>query len=289
MSTLDRQTIWVATENYLYSRTISKGWRKQIEHRLNSFIGFLTGDRPIAEVDPIMANKWLASLQETGLEPDTVHGYRAALHAVWHHAYLEGWTEIPPLRLRRIQKPPKLVQAFTIAELVALRNAASELKRCIEGTGVPRSTWWRAYIPAAYSTALRRGCLLHIQRSQIDRDGTVVVVARKTGKITARRLSHAALEGIEEIARHAQSSLAFPGSRGPRAFYDSFRELVDRAEVSLGTSKWIRRSAASYAEAEQAGQGKLLCGHSDEWVTNRSYRDFKIAPPPIVEPPEIEW
>jgi len=177
------QSVLSATENYLYSRALSRGWHKQIESRLAQFVRFLGGDCPMASVDPVTANKWLAALQDSGLTADTVHGYRAALHAVWHFAYLEGQTEIPPLRLRRIARPPKLVQAFTVQELVRLRTAAAELKRCVEGTGVPRAVWWSAYIPAAYSTALRRGCLLSVQRSQIERTGTLVVIAKRRARL----------------------------------------------------------------------------------------------------------
>lgn len=238
-----------------------------------------------------MANRWLMELQQSsGLAPHTIHGYRTALHAVWKFAYEESFTEIPPLRLRKIKRPPLLVEAYTHEQLRMLRITALNLPRNIEGTKIPRAVWWGAYIPAAYSTGLRRGCLLSLQHRHIDNDGVCVVYAKKTGKLTARRLASYAIDGIAEIATYINSPLAFPRGSADHAFGEDFKQIVLRAGLpEHSTSKWMRRSAISYAEAELAGQGKELGGHSDERVTNRSYRDMRIAPPPIVEPPAVEW
>lgn len=98
------------------------------------------------------------------------------------------------------------------------------------------------------------------------------------------------MDGIFEITRYAESPLAFPMAKTRHTFSDEFRMLVHMAGMPAGSSsKWIRRSAISYAEAAQAGQGRALGGHSDERVTNGSYRDMSIAPPPVVSPPAMEW
>lgn len=291
MISLHQDRISSVAEQYIYSREISSRWARQVIHRMQQFVGWLGDDPPFASLDCLTANRWLHDLQSTSsLSPRTIHGYRTVLHAVWKFAYEEAITEVPPLRLRRIRRPPALVRAYTHDHLRSLRNAAREMPRNIHGTKIPRSVWWPAYIAAAYSTGLRCGCLLALERSAIQRAGVCVVYAKKTNKLTARRLDDTALDGIAEIGRYTDSPLAFPMTKARHSFFDDFRWLIALAGVPEdSSSKWIRRSAISYAEAAQAGQGKALGGHSDERITNQSYRDMQIAPPPVVEPPRIEW
>lgn len=286
----NKQTITELADSYLLYRDIGDGWGKQITSRVRKFVDWLGRDPDIAEITANDVNGWLQFLQrETTLAPETCYGYRAAIHAVWSYGFQDGYTELPPMRLRKIARPLKLVEAYTQEELVALYNAAKLLRRNIQGTTIPRCIWWPPYIAAAYSTALRRGCLLALERSQIEPNGRIVVLAKKTGKVTPRRLCPVALAGVAEIAKYHGSLLAFPRGKSPVEFYQDFLGIQDLAGIQRGSSKWIRRSAISYAESVEAGQGRALGGHSDERVTVRSYRDLRIAPLPVVEPPGIQW
>jgi integrase len=290
MKISDSATLTAVMEEYLLTKEVCKKWHHQVEHRVCNFIGFLGGDIPIATLSIKKANEWLISLRNSGKADVTVHGYRTALHAVWMFAYMEGFTEEAPLRMRRVSRPPKLVTAFTKEELLALRSAALTLKRNIEGTVIPRSLWWAAYIPAAYSTGLRKGCLLAMERRAIQEDGIVTVIARKTKKVHTRRLDRVSIEGITEIGKLTATKLAFPMARTEHVFFEDFRQIAAIADMPYGcSSKWIRRSAISYAEAGEQGAGRLLGGHTSDEVTNKSYRDFTIAPEPVVEPPAIDW
>lgn len=281
-------TITEITRAYCLSRELSPGWQHQIEHRCEALCRFLGSDPPIEAVDSDAVNRFLASLKCVW-KPETVHGYRACIHAVWMWAYQERLTDTPPARLRRVHVRQHIIRAYTADELRRLYRACDGLTGCIPGTPCPKPIWWRAYVAAAYSTALRRGCLLALERRQIAADGMCCVVACKTGKLTVRRLDKTALAGITAIAARCKTRLAFPRAGSRRLFFREFRYLRILAGVFTGSAKWIRRSAISYAERERPGAGAMLGGHSDERVTVRSYRDLRIAPTPVVEPPRIRW
>jgi integrase len=260
-----------------------------VEYRVGKFVDFLGGDIPMSWLDHSHANEWLRSLEGT-MAPITLHGYRAALHAVWRFAYTEGMTEKHPDRIRKISRPTNLVEAYTAEDMKKLYRAAKAIPGLMYGNNVPKSVWWPAYIATAYSTGLRRGCLLELLRTHIQTDGTLVVVQQKTKKITTRRLCPEALEGITRIGKiEPKDKRAFPICKSQHEFFTDFRRVRDMAGIDYGTSKWFRRSAISYAEAATPGAGKLIGDHSTEEVTNKSYRDFKIAPKPVVEPPAIDW
>jgi len=60
---------------------------------------------------------------------------------------------------------------------------------------------------------------------------------------------------------------------------------VKRAGLQSGTFRWLRRSAGSYAESVQRGNGAAALGHRSEGVFRTHYDDPSISKPtPIIVP-----
>jgi integrase len=243
------------------------------------------GDIPIAKVNSDLVNEWIEALLATELKARTVDTYRRNFCAVWRDAYLHGFNNEPPLRVKKIKLPKQIVQCFTHEEIGKLILAARTRKGCLDN-GVKRCHFWEAIILAAYATGLRRGDLLRLERSQVGDDGKAVVIQHKTGYPAVVRLPAEVLAIVNQM--RTDCGRAFPWPYRYDAFGPRFARIVKAAGVRPGTFCWLRRSAGSYAEKMQPGSGKRLLGHRAEWVFRDHYHDLSVAPPETVEPPPMQ-
>lgn len=159
-------------ERYLLARDVSKDYADLLRARLLKFAKWARNPT-IHRIDCELVNRFLVYLQESGAKPFTLDGYRRAILCVWNDALLSGANDNPPTRLRKIRRPHAPVTAFTHEEIQQLLAVAESLAGWFPN-GAKRSEFWRAAIHSAYSTGLRRGDLLRVQRSAIGRDGLVV-------------------------------------------------------------------------------------------------------------------
>ena len=203
---------------------------------------------------------------------------------MWRAAYLERLNAHPPLRVRPIRKPRRIVCAFTREEILRLVAVCGRLPGFLPN-GVRRSDFWLAMIHAAYSTGLRRGDLLAIAKDQIRTDGVVSLVQSKTGYPITVRLSADALAAIRRMP--IECVQAFPWPYHSNALPRQFRSLVKAAMIRPGQFKWLRASAGSYAESEAPGQGPRLLGHRSAAVFRAHYEDASITQTKPVTPPEL--
>lgn len=228
-----------------------------------------------------LLNRWLVHLQGRGLSPYSVRTYRGNILALWNSAYLDRLNDEPPLRLRRIKKRARLVEAYTLEEIGKLLTATVRL-RGTDRNGNRRSAFWRKLLLTAYSTGLRRGDLLVIFESAIAPDGTYRTIQRKTGKPITVRISTEAMK----IKLHCPNGLFLPWPNRLDALAWAFRRLRKMAGVTRGSLKWVRRSAGSHAERERPGDGPRLLGHSPD-VFWASYGDRTIIGQQPVSPPPL--
>src|SRR5690349_15960435 len=70
-------------DRYLISRSVTPEYSAQIRKRVESFCEWCGDDIEVSAVDCDIANEWLAELAESGMNPQTLDGYRRALLCVW--------------------------------------------------------------------------------------------------------------------------------------------------------------------------------------------------------------
>ena len=277
-------TVSQYANKYLASRDVSAMYHNMLRAHVRCFIEW-AGDIPIAAVNSDLVNEWLEALLETDLAANTVRTYRNNFCAVWRDAYMAGFNNEPPLRVKPVKLPKQIVCCFTHEEIGKLILAARTRKGCLDN-GVKRSDFWEALILAAYATGLRKGDLLRLKREQIGPDGKAVVIQGKTGYPAVVRIPPEALAIIDRMKTDCGRALPWPYRDD--ALTVRFRLIVKAAGVRPGSLRWLRRSAGSYAEKMQPGSGKRLLGHRAEWVFRDHYHDLSVAPPETVEPPPME-
>jgi integrase len=278
-----RHTLLGYARSILDERDVTPMYRAMVIAHCKSFAKWSGRSVRIADVKAADVNAWLESLKGK-LSPHTVCTYRRNLLMVWRNAIQDGLNDNPPLRVRRIRKPPSVIEAYTHAELKRLLHAAAQLKGR-HRNGNRRSVFWQCLIHAAYSSGLRRGDLLLIYKRQIADDGSCSIIQSKTNNIVRVRFSPETLKLAAQLDDANGMLLPWPYRKD--ALVPRFRMLCKMAGVNRGSLKWIRRSSASYAESLTPGAGSKLLGHRSPGVFKASYEDQSISGQRPIQPPPL--
>jgi integrase len=199
----------------------------------------------------------------THLAPSTVANHRRMLRTLMRFAADEGIVDksiVRPLRRVKVPQPcPIALDHNQIAHWVGTaRKMSGGTRTC------PYKILLPAWVLTAYSTGLRTGDLLAIRYDQI-RGHRLLLAQHKTTEPHVPWLDDAALQAISLLPR-----------RGPRIFGDltnkdrilhAMRRLVKFASQS-GTTRWLRRSGATYCEALGKDSSRHL-GHRDPGMKKR--------------------
>lgn len=274
-------------ERYALTHDISRGYRVQLEIAARSFERFA----PLADwaiVCDDLVNLWLVDQQEAGSTAVTIHAKRRAFLTLWRYANECGLCSVLPNRVRRINVPETVPVAFLAAEVSALVAAAKLLRGLYAKIGVPKSLWWSSFLLAGYDTALRLGDLLSLERRDIWPGGRICIVQHKTGQSHSVQLRPQTIEAIDaSMGYRPMRALIWPLWCQRNRWYGHFARLRDSAGLSAGTSKWIRRSSASYVERDHPGMASKHLGHRSSELANKHYLDQRICGSEPILPPEL--
>ncbi len=269
-------------DRVLFARDITPDYAAKVRYCCRKFCEWLQCDPGIDGLDCGPVNEFLAHLKELGKRPDTIAGYRRALLVIWNEAYQSRDNDNAPLRVRKIKTPRDSIEALPQADIRKLLAHTATISGYFPN-GVKRSVFWAGAINSAYSTGLRRGDLLRVKRAAIGQGGIARVMQNKTGHPVTVRFSPEAMAAIEQMA---VDDFALPWPYHENALSRQFRKLAKAAGVR-GQFRWLRRSAASYAERECKGDGKRVLGHRSERVFQDFYEDQSITNPEPISPPPI--
>lgn len=199
----------------------------------------------------------------THLAPSTVHNHRRMLGSLMRFAAQEGLVDKSILRsLRRVKVPapcPVALDHHAIARWVrTAREMQGGTRTCAYSLLLP------AWILTAYSTGLRTGDLLSIRYDQI-RGHRLLLSQSKTSEPLVCWLDDAALQAIHRLPRLGPK--VFGSLTNKDRILHAMRRLVNRSEQS-GTTRWLRRSGATYCEAGGKDASRYL-GHRDPSMKKR--------------------
>lgn len=244
-------------------------------------------DRPVllSDLTDDFVNRWLVFLGTTGITKTTIANHRRFLLALWRHAFESRLTDVPPLRIRKIQCPRSLPEAWSVEQMTRLLSATERIGGRDIPVGVKRSAFWRAFILAAWCTGLRLSDLQRIKRDMIGADGSLIMRQQKTQWPVLCKLSAEAIAAIDQIG-HRPDGLIFGGRLSRGIMFADFRTLAAAAGLQ-GTSKKIRKSGATAVECAQPGSAKGFLGHQTHGLAYRHYVDPTMLGATQPAPPRL--
>ena len=237
-----------------------------------------------SQLIPEKANEFLTRLP---LAAVTRSNIRRELLTLWRFAFEHSYTDVPPLRVCRIKATPPPPRAWSLDTLRQLLLAAEQDTRPVSQR--IHGLLWRDVLPCwivvGYDTGLRLSDLLHLQEANIV-NGCVICTAQKTGKFTVRAISSSGLELVAKLLKKSPDGTLFRWALPRRRALLKWKEFL-REQHIVGSSRWLRRSGATYVEILHKGQAQEFLGHSNPTLALRHYLDQTLtmqippSPPPI--------
>jgi integrase len=233
---------------------------------------------------PEKTNEFLSRLP---LAAVTRANIRRELLTLWRFAFEHSYTDVPPLRVCRIKATPPPPRAWSLDTLRQLLAAAEQDARPVSKR-LP-GLLWRDVLPCwiviGYDTGLRLSDMLHLHGSNIVND-CVICTAQKTGKFTVRVISQPGQELAARLVKKSPDGTLFRWALPRRRLLLKWRDFLREQQI-VGSSRWLRRSGATYVEIKRKGEAQRFLGHSNAALANRHYLDQTLtmdvpeSPPPL--------
>lgn len=242
------------------------------------------GIESACQLEPERVNDFLRSLD---LSATTRGNIRRELLTLWRFAFEHAYTDVAPLRVMRVKQrrqPPQAWDLPTIRKMLA-HAEADKRQVLLRRPDIHWSDIMPAWISVGYDTALRfTDILLLKQRSFVN--GCVSVVAHKTGKATVRRLSHYSQERVARLLEKSPDGSLFRWCVTRRRMLLKWKSFL-REQGIPGSSRWLRRSAATLVERDRPGSAPLFLSHSNPSLARLHYVDETLlavpdGPPALV-------
>jgi integrase len=209
---------------------------------------------------------------------------RRELLTLWRWAFEERLTEQPPLRVMRIRASAKSPEAWSLADLSRMLDCAEEDETVVHRkSGMRACDYMPCWICVAYDTGLRFSDMLALTNKQI-RNGFVVTTAQKTNKPATRPLSKYSLQQVEKLGAMSTDGSLFSWFLTRRRALLAMRAFFDRHEF-VGSSKYLRRSCATYIDSERPGEATRYLQHSATHLARKHYIDESLLAVPAGPPP----
>lgn len=277
-------TILDLAGRYVASTECSERYAANLLRTARRLTGY--GLETIRQLSADTVNKILMEMRES---PQTRHNCRRELLTLWRWAFMEGIVKEAPLRLRAIKVKAKPVVAWGMDKLGRLLALAGEDQTPISRRlpGVTRSHLLPCWIGLAYDSGLRFTDVHQLTVQQV-RNDCVAVTAHKTGKVTVRKLSDETAEEVGRVAKLSPDGSLFSWALPRRRAFVMWKEFLAKNKIS-GSSKYLRRSAATMVHKQKAGTASEFLSHSDPKLVWRHYLDQTLldmpeGPPPIRKP-----
>ena len=230
-------------------------------------------------------NHFLAHLLSIGRRPYGVKNRRTGLLVLMRFARRKGLTDAIPDGVRRVHCPELSIDGFAIDDMQALIEHAQTMGGTIRYTGLVRSVFWESFLRVKWELALRIGDMIRFQVADY-KPGWLWVLEHKTGKQGWRELTPRTAACLERcIALKPQRELIWEGY-APQGAYKAFTRLAKRAKRP-GTSKFVRRGAASELEARTPGAAWRLLRRSVPTLFEKHYRVGRICDKNPLRPPPL--
>lgn len=259
---------------------LSDGYVVQLGVAVSLLERFFGDAVKLADLSDDLVNRFCDWLSEAGRAPDTVRGRRNSILCLWREAFQLRILDTAPARIRRIRAHRRLPQAWTQDEVFRLIDYAVA-DQVAFSNGVTRGLWFGSLVAAGWDTALRLGDLLAYRVEWLTTQ-PIRFSQHKTGDDVVVTMSQSTVELAERLAKQTRSALVWPLWANRREFYVQFRKLRDRAGITRGSFKWLRRASITAVEAA-GGNGSIHAGHRSRQVTERHYIDTgqlsHLAPP----------
>lgn len=272
---------------YAMERGLAASSQKALGYVVNSFEGFLGRTALLSDLSQHTVNGWLQWMFGNGLDPETIRNRRTATLGIWKHAVESDLLQVAPARIRKVKVPDKPPECWDLeTEFRKLLAVAKDLQGHMnKDRRVKRADFWSAWLYVDYGTGYRLGDLRRFRFDQIRHDGTTQLVQSKTGEVVLGYIEPAGMRLIRRI--HTPDRVLVFGSLVNHSNAQRYMRKLIKLAGLRGSTKWIRRTGATWSEVTSPGSAQSYLGHKTPRVAWKSYIDRRFLQKKRPRPPKL--
>lgn len=221
-------------------------------------------DWQVADITTEWVDAYLTDAM-TNRAPQTVANHRRILTTLMRYAKRQGLNTRIRKKFRRVKVPAPLPVAFSLDDIRRLVEAARETPGHFRD--LRKSDFLVAWFLTAYCTGLRVGDLIDLRWDQI-RGARIYVRQSKTSRPHTAILTDEAILACKALPRRAK---VFGDFAAKNTIQQWVAACVESAGLQ-GSTKWLRRSCATYAKV-MGMSPKAKLGHMTDGLAERHYVD----------------
>ena len=266
-------------KNYVEQRCVSTAYAKNLlraARRMES-----AGITP-KNISPELVNRFIANAD--GLSMTSRRNLAREVGTIWRWGIETGQIQVAIGGLIKPRAAVRPAEAWSLQELRELLAAARTDNTSCGGAN-PRAIcdYLPGWILIGYDTGMRHGDILRLDDGHIKRN-CLRMIASKTGKPLVRQLSDDAVAESRKLIDSSPDGTLFQWFLTRRRSFTTFRDFLDRHGFA-GSSKWLRRSCATYIARHSADEASRYLQHSDykllKHYVDETLLDLPQGPPPI--------
>lgn len=198
----------------------------------------------------------------------TVANHRRILTTLMRYARRQGLNTRIRKKFRRVKVPAPLPVAYSLADIRRLVDVARKTPG--QFRDLRKSDFLVAWFLTAYCTGLRVGDLIDLRWDQI-RAARIYVRQSKTSRPHTALFTDEALRACKALPKRAR---VFGDFAAKNTIQQWVAKAVDDAGLR-GSTKWLRRSCATYAKV-MGMSPKAKLGHMTDGLAERHYVDQSL-------------
>lgn len=265
---------------FIACRSPSKRYLESLRRTVRQAARYGLGE--VCQLSDLAVNEFLGKLPYSAAE--TVANVRREICTLWRFANEIGAIDSLPTRVRRVKIARAPARAWAREDLVRMLDAArNDEARISSRVPVRVCDVLPAWIVVGYETGLRFSDVLNLHARHLH-NGSVVMSENKTGKPCVCRLTPECVLELQRLGEHSPDGSFFKWCLPRRRAFAVWRAFLNRHRFS-GSARWLRRSAATYIEKDNAGGATTFLRHSAPHLARIHYIDTTLLNPPPCPPP----
>ena len=272
---------------YVANRLSNLGTARVLRAAVNRLCDFAACEVTLDQLSDGFVESYIRWMAKAGFAPHTLKTRRGGILSIWRYAHRKRMIEILPRDIDPVKVPKIEPEAWSVAEIGRLLDAAAVETGHIEGLFA--ADFWTALIHFLFDTGLRIQAALAVKSADLDLEGRWVKARFDTQKQNADQslpLSRPCVILLAAISP-ASRELVFPWRQSINSLTTRLKHLLRRAGLPWGRRDLfhrIRRTNGTYvcdASDEYAAMRQL--GHSSIQMTRRYIDRRKLSAPRVVD------
>jgi integrase len=229
-------------------------------------------------------NHFLRHRLET-VKPVTVKNDRAMLLILLRWAYDERLIEEYPRGIAKIKASREPTKAWTLEQCCTAVKASRGWLGMQFHNGADKGEFLECWLRLGYCTGARYSDLMNLHRKHFS-GNRLYYSQNKTGNPIDAVLPDETMAAVKAMLAHSPDGRVLGWACNKRWAMRLMKKLLAECKLD-GSSKWLRRSAATHLERQQKGAAKIFLGHKTSGLAERCYIDWAQVGKEIPDLPRL--